>query len=53
MLEFKPKEAPKTKKVMMLWDEELHKRAKDFANEHGISISELSRLAINKVLDSK
>jgi len=53
MLDIKPKEAPKTKKVMMLWDEDLHRKAKAFANENGISISELSRLAINKVLDNK
>lgn len=51
MLNIKPKEQPKTKKVMMLWDEDLHKKAKKFADKNGISVSELSRLAINKVLE--
>lgn len=53
MIEIKQKELPKTKKVMMLWDDELHAKAKEFAANHNMSISELSRIAINMVMDKK
>jgi len=53
MLQIKPKEEPKVKRVMMLWDEKLHKAAKKFADNKGISVSELSRLAVSKVLESE
>ena len=52
MLDIKPKEMPKNKKVMMLWTEDLFVEAKKYAEKHGISVSELSRLAIQNVLDS-
>lgn len=52
MIDVKQKELPKTKKVMMLWDEEMHAKAKEFAASHNMSISELSRIAINMVIDS-
>ena len=52
MIEAKQKELPKTRKVMMLWDEELHAKAKEFALDHNMSISELSRIAINMVMDN-
>ena len=52
MIEIKKKELPKTKKVMMLWDDELHAKAKEFAVNHNMSISELSRIAINMVIDN-
>lgn len=51
MLETKQKEPPKTRKVMMLWDEVMYKAAKQLALDADISVSELSRIAIQKVLD--
>ena len=53
MIDAKNKELPKTKKVMMLWDEELHAKAKEFAEKHNMSISELSREAIKLVIAGK
>ena len=49
-MEIKPREEPKTKKVMMLWTESLHLQATKIAKAHNISISELSRLALNNLI---
>lgn len=50
MLNIQKKPALKNKKVMMLWSEKLHADASKFAKDNDISISELSRLAIEAVL---
>ena len=49
-MELKPREELKTKKVMMLWTESLHLQATKIAKAHNISVSELSRVALNKLI---
>jgi len=46
------KEEPKTRKVMMLWTEKMYIEAKEFADINNISVSELSRYAINQFLQN-
>ncbi len=52
-MSFPLREEPKTRKVMMLWTEKMYVEAKQFADKNKISVSELSRYAINQVLQNK
>lgn len=51
MIKPNPIEETKSKKVMMLWEPSLHKKVKSFAKKNNMTISELSRIALNKVID--
>jgi len=53
MIDIKPKEELKTRRVLVMWDENLHKKAKSFADKKGISIGELTRLAVTQVISTK
>ncbi len=44
---------PKTRKVMMLWTEKMYMEVKSLAEQHNISVSEVSRHAINQLLETK
>ncbi len=49
-MELKIKEEPKTRKVMMLWTEQLYIDTKDLAVKYNMSVSELSRHALTKLI---
>ena len=42
----------KTKKVMVLWEPSLYKRAKKFAKAKNTSISHITRIAVTELLDN-